>query len=202
MLNKNIDLKNSSFYFSDYFKLNIDTDELLNEFGFGFEKKTIFTNIQAEKDISILQNDLDFIVQNLDFSSEMMIREFLISPILIFMLKHKKFKLKSEKTIYFNERLKGTVDYYIENSSHFAIIEAKFQDLNSGFKQLAMELIALDSLIENRENKIFGAVTIGTDWIFAQVDRENKTILKDSKIIRIPEETEKLVGILSYIIGE
>jgi hypothetical protein len=39
MLNKNIDLKNSSFFFSDYFKLNIDTDELLNEFGFSFEKK-------------------------------------------------------------------------------------------------------------------------------------------------------------------
>ena len=49
------------------------------------KKKSIFTNIKTEKDVSSLRNDLNFIVQNLDFSSEMMIREFLISPILIFM---------------------------------------------------------------------------------------------------------------------
>ena len=42
MLNKNIDLKNGSFSYSDYFKLNIDTDELLSEFGFDFEKKIYF----------------------------------------------------------------------------------------------------------------------------------------------------------------
>ena len=45
---------------------------------------------------------------------------------------------------------------------NFIVIEAKYQDLNNGFKQLAMELITLDKLIEDKNKIIYGAVTIGT----------------------------------------
>ena len=38
MLNKNIDLKKGSFSFNDYFKINIDIDELTKEFGYEFKK--------------------------------------------------------------------------------------------------------------------------------------------------------------------
>lgn len=202
MFNRSLDLKNSSFTFSDYCKLNIDLDELLSEFDFSLTKESIFTNIQTHHNIENLKLDLELILNNLEFSNEIMVREFLISPILIFMLKNKTFKLKSEKSLYFDERLRGVIDYYIEKTSHFAIIEAKAQDLNAGFKQLSIELITLHKLIENSEKKIFGAVTIGTDWIFAKVDRIEQKIIKDIKIVRVPEEIDKLIGILDYIIGE
>jgi len=200
MLNRNIDLQNGSFSFSDYFKMNIEIDELLNEFGYVFKKDFIFKEIEPFSNIDILKNDLNFILNSLEFNNEIGIREFIISPILIFMLKHAKFKLKSEKNLYFNNQLKGTIDYYIENKNFFAIIEAKYHDLNNGFKQLSTELIALDNLIINKDNEIFGAVTIGTDWIFAKVNRDKKEIIKDLKIIRVPEELDKLIGILNYIV--
>lgn len=41
MLNKKIDLKNGSFSFSDYFKMKIDTDELIAEFGYKYEREKV-----------------------------------------------------------------------------------------------------------------------------------------------------------------
>ncbi len=202
MLNKSIDLKNGSFSFSDYFKLNIEVDELLNRFGYQFEKrKILFKNAKDIVDEG-LKSDIDMLLSRLEFNTEIAIREFLISPIFICLMKRVQFNLKSEKNIYFDEKLRGVLDYYIESSDNFVVIEAKQKDLNNGFKQLAVELVTLDKLTEPKEKKIYGAVTIGTDWIFATIDRKKKIITKDLKIYRIPEELDKLLGILSFIIED
>ena len=200
MLNKNIDLKNGSFSFSDYFKINIDIDELTKEFGYEFKKTQLpFENVTAIVDEN-LTIDIKMLLENIDFDSEIAVREFLISPIFISLMKRVKFKLKSEKSIYFDKRLRGVLDYYIESKNSLVLIEAKHKDLNNGFKQLAMELITLDKLIDEKEKKIFGVLTIGTDWIFATIDREKKIITKDLKVYRVPEELDKLLGILNFII--
>lgn len=201
MLNRNIDLKNGSFSFSDYFKLNIEAIELFNEFNYSLEKEELFIDIESYKDIKSIQNDLEILLDSIEFNSEIAIREFLISPILIFLLKKKRFRLVSEKSIFFDNRLKGVIDYYLENEFTLAVVEAKHQDLHNGFKQLGMELIALDNLIEDRNREIYGVVTIGTDWIFSKIDRDSRSIIKDKKIIRVPEELDRLVGILNFIIG-
>ena len=140
------------------------------------------------------------LLEYIDFNTEIAVREFLISPIFISLLKRVKFKLKSEKSIYFNKRLRGVIDYYIEAKSNLVVLEAKHKDLNNGFKQLAMELIALDKLTNEKEKEIFGVLTIGTDWIFATIDRDKKIITKDLKVYRVPEELDKLLGILNFII--
>lgn len=204
MLNRSINFKSGTFSFSDYFKMNIEVDELLAQFNYSFKKDWIFRDkdIKSDQNIESLKKDLDMLFESIDFNSEMAIREFLISPILIFLLKHYKFKLKSEKNIYFNEQLKGVLDYYIESSISLVVVEAKYKDLNNGLKQLAMELIAMDSLIDDKNRDIYGVVTIGTDWIFVKVDRANKIIIKDKKIVRVPEELDKLLGIFSFIIDE
>ena len=200
MLNKNIDLQKGSFSFSDYFKINIEVDELLNEFGYQFRKENILFNQTVKFIDNKLKDEINMLLSSIEFNTEMAIREFLIAPIFICLMKKIKFKLKSEKSIYFNERLRGILDYYIESDNNFVVIEAKYQDLNNGFKQLAMELITLDKLIDNKNKQIFGAITIGTDWIFATIDRKNKIIIKDLKIYRVPEELDKLLGILNFII--
>jgi signal transduction histidine kinase len=200
MLNKNIDLKNGSFSFSDYFKINIDIDELTKEFGYKFQKSKLpFEDVNAIVDEN-LKIDIDMLLEYIDFDTEIAVREFLISPIFISLMKRTKFKLKSEKSVYFDKRLRGILDYYIEAESNLVIIEAKHKDLNSGFKQLTMELIALDKLTDEKAKKIFGVLTIGTDWIFATIDREKKIITKDLKVYRVPEELDKLLGILNFII--
>jgi len=200
MLNKNINLKNGSFSFSDYFKINIDIDELTREFGYEFKKSQLpFEHVSDIVDEN-LTLDIKMLLEYIDFDSEIAVREFLISPIFISLMKRVKFKLKSEKSIYFDKRLRGVLDYYIESKNNLVLIEAKHKDLNNGFKQLAMELITLDKLIEKKEKKIFGVLTIGTDWIFATIDRENKIITKDLKVYRVPEELDKLLGILNFII--
>ena len=200
MLNKNIDLKNGSFSFSDYFKINIDIDELTKEFGYKFQKRKLpFEDVNTIVDEN-LKIDINMLLEYIDFDTEIAVREFLISPIFISLMKRTKFKLRSEKSIYFDKRLRGVLDYYIEAKSNLLIIEAKHKDLNSGFKQLTMELIALDKLTDEKAKKIFGVLTIGTDWIFATIDREKKIITKDLKVYRVPEELDKLLGILNFII--
>jgi hypothetical protein len=201
MLNKNIDLKNGSFSFSDYFKMNIDIDELVAEFGYEYERKKINVKRDVEKqDHSLLYKQIDLVLNAISLNSEIAIREFLIAPVLLYLLSRFKFKIKPEKTIYFNEKLRGVLDYYIDNlKNSLVIIEAKNMDLHSGFRQLAMELIALDKLVEDRDKKIYGVVTIGTNWIFATLDRDKKILYEDSKTYNIPENLDEVLQILSNI---
>ncbi|MGF1478283.1 MAG: hypothetical protein ACFB4I_02155 [Cyanophyceae cyanobacterium] len=46
------------------------------------------------------------------------------------------------------------------------VIEAKREDLDNGFNQLAVELIALQQWLET-DQVIYGALTTGTIWQFA-----------------------------------
>jgi hypothetical protein len=83
------------------------------------------------------------------------------------------------------------------------VIEAKKKDIDSGFNQLAVELIALDKYEENESMEIlYGAVTLGDIWKFGTLDRKKKHIVKNIHSQTIPEETEAVFSILMGIIGE
>lgn len=206
MLNRKIDLKNGSFSFSDYFKMNVDVDELVVEFGYKYEKKLL--KIGESKDskqnyknlIKQINIALNYIYSN-NLNNEIALRELLIAPILLDMIAKFDFKLKFEQTIYFNEKLKGVLDYYIDNKkNNLIIIEAKNMDLIAGFRQLAMELITLDKLIEEKQKNIYGVVTIGTNWVFFAMDREKKIVYENSKRYNLPKELNGILNILSNII--
>ena len=202
MLNKKINLKDNSFSFSDYFKLNIDIDELVEEFGYRYEKKDILQkNIETTQSSQTLKNQLNLVLSSISLNSEIAIREFLIAPILLELLAKFNFKLKSEKSIYFDEKLRGVLDYYIDNNRNsLVIIEAKNMDLISGIRQLAMELIALDKLIDDKEKNIYGVVTIGTNWVFVLLDRDNKIVYEHPIIYNIPNDLDKILSIFSDIL--
>jgi hypothetical protein len=48
---------------------------------------------------------------------------------------------------------------------------------------------------------LYGAVTTGEDWRFAIYKRQEKEIIEDIKLYRVPEELTELVKILVAIVS-
>ncbi|MFN6034233.1 MAG: hypothetical protein ACK48B_09365, partial [Dolichospermum sp.] len=98
-----------------------------------------------------------------------------------------------------NNWLKGNLDYLLRSRQSLLVIEAKNDDLARGFTQLAVELIALSEIEENK-SVFYGSVTTGEIWRFGKLDRQQKQITQDMTLLRIPEDIEEighiLVGIL------
>jgi hypothetical protein len=98
------------------------------------------------------------------------------------------------------ENLIGTVDYFIKYSGNIVIIEAKKGDLEKGFNQLAIELIAMDKCEEILPKMLYGAVTLGDIWRFGTLHREEKLIKKDMNAYIIPSDLERLLSVLLGIL--
>jgi hypothetical protein len=97
------------------------------------------------------------------------------------------------------ENLNGTVEYFIKYSGRI-IIEAKKGDLEKGFNQLAIELIALDKREESSPKTLYSAVTLGVIWRFGTLHREEKLLKKDMNAYIIPADLEKLLSVLLGIL--
>ena len=76
------------------------------------------------------------------------------------------------------------------------MIEAKNADLERGFTQLAIELVAMAEYVTDESNLLYGAVTVGDVWRFGVLDRSRKMISKDIDVYRVPADLAELVGIL------
>lgn len=59
-----------------------------------------------------------------------------------------------------------------------------------------MELIALDKIIENNNEFLYGAVTMGTEWGFLILDRKNKIIIRDLTKYIVPDRLNEIITIL------
>jgi hypothetical protein len=94
--------------------------------------------------IEDLKNRIEESLPRLGLTSEMARREFLIAPVLTDLLHYTQATLNVEYPITVNYQLKGTLDYLLQNQRTVLVIEAKNEDLERGFIQLAIELIALD----------------------------------------------------------
>ena len=98
--------------------------------------------------------------------------------------------------------LKGTFDYYFQ-ANNLVIIEAKRENLDNGFTQLAAQLIALDQWTDKETPMLYGAVTTGQDWRFGIFSRQDRQIVEALKLYRVPEELETLLRVLiGIIIGD
>ncbi len=202
LLNRKVLNRNSSYTFSDYFKMSIDEDELIEFFDYNYEKREL--NLKIDETpfewFKFVKKSIENAVLNFKFSSEIARREFLIAPLILALSTSLRIKVNSEKNIYFNEMLKGTVDYLLRGANNLIIIEAKNVDMFNGFKQLAVEMIALDKLLAKKQNIIYGAVSIGTEWNFVTLNRDTKMITQDVRFYKVPNELKEILSILVTIL--
>ena len=155
--------------------------------------------------IEELRSRLEDSLPYVSFTSEMARREFLIAPVLMELIHHTQAKTKVSYSVNVNDQLKGELDYLLQTNSTLIVIEAKNADLQRGFTQLAVELIAIEKTGITDQPQFYGAVSLGNIWQFAMLDTKTQTITQDLNLFRIPTDLtdllQVLVGILECPIG-
>jgi hypothetical protein len=191
-----------SYTFSKYFELPYAPADILAELGCSYERALLQLPIYSNTldYLDFLQRYLQRNIIRVNPISEAAKREVLIAPILLEVCEQTQTQLNIEYPINVSEKLKGSFDYYISSSNSLLVIEAKQSDLSRGFTQLAVELIALDQWIDSQRPILYGAVTNGEDWRFGIFYSEDKRIIQDIKLYRVPEGLEELVRVLVGIL--
>jgi len=200
---KNIISQETSYTFSDYFKIINYVEDILSYFGYGFEKQefSLPRSDQALERLADLKARLKESLPYVSMTSESARREFLIAPILLEVIHYTHTKIKVEFPLNLNEQLKGTLDYYCQSKNNLLIIEAKNGDLEKGFVQLAVELVALDQWLENDINPLYGAISTGNIWQFGILDRVKKCVTQDLNLFRVTADLEDLLKVLIGILN-
>jgi hypothetical protein len=193
---------NQSYTFSDYFKLNFAPQDILAYFGVSLQRQSLqLPHYLGELDRLIdLKARITESLPRLSLTSEMARREFLIAPVLTDVLHYTPATLNIEYPVVVSNQLKGSLDYLLQNHQTFLVIEAKNEDLERGFVQLAIELIALDQWIESDQPILQGAISTGNIWQFGQFDRASRHITQDLDLYRVPADLEDLLRILVGIL--
>ncbi|HEY9607422.1 MAG TPA: hypothetical protein V6C85_37905 [Allocoleopsis sp.] len=190
-----------SYTFAKYFELAYDIEDILADLDCRFDR-TLLNLPKSDRVIPELnelrQQILDGI-QYVSITSEQARREFLIAPIIRQICRQTHQRVRVEYPITVNDWLKGTLDYYFLD---LLVIEAKRENLDNGFTQLAVELIALDQWTNSDTPILYGAVTTGNDWRFGEFHRQQRQIIQDIKLYRVPEELEILIGILIGLLSK
>ncbi len=203
-MGKSIFKQGKKYTFTDYFDLSNPTEEIVDELGYSFSMEVL--NLPEaidfpENTITALQELYYQIIPKITLTSEVAKREFLISPILLEVIKHTDSRINVEYPIEVNDRLSGSLDYLLKSQYEIIVIAAKKGDLDRGFNQLAAELIALDQYEDEKEqNVLYGAITVGEVWKFGILERTKKRLVKDIHSYRVPEDTKSVVSILIGIL--
>jgi hypothetical protein len=189
---------NRSYTFSNYFELGFAVDDLVAEFGYSFERK--FLNLPEYSGvldrISNLKQQIEEVLPYVDLENETTRREILIAPIITNLIHYSHARLRIEYNIKINNKLQGNLDYYLRTKTNLIVVEAKQADINKGFTQLAMEMIALDKLTDSDQLEILGAVTTGNIWQFGKLYRQQQAIEQVISLYRVTEELETVMRIL------
>lgn len=195
--------KHKRYTFHNYFELNPPIDELLAYFGYHRQRAEKYPLPHTEIDptfITTLKADVLNNILYTDLTSETARREAIIAPILFKVAAYLKMPLRIEYSIQVNKQLNGKIDYYMPGNNNLLIVEAKQGDLQRGFIQLAVELIAVDQLLDDVPSLLYGCVSVGNVWQFGILNRQNKEITEDLKLYDIPNEMAELVMILIAIL--
>ncbi|MCS6958620.1 MAG: hypothetical protein RMK91_01035 [Pseudanabaenaceae cyanobacterium SKYGB_i_bin29] len=193
--------QNSTYTFRSYFELPNDTDEILAEFNYRLVKTRVKlpkTNRHLEN-IEQLKHNLEETLPYVMLNSELARREILVAPILSRVAVICQKILRIEYPLKVNNLLQGSLDYLLRGENTLIVVEAKRDDLTRGFTQLAVEMIAL-SMWEENNRVIYGAVTLGSAWLFGILDAHNQTITEDISIYTVPDNVIELVKILVGIL--
>ena len=199
-----LNLKEGKRYtFNDYFYFNSPQEDIANEFGYQFETRPIEfvkKDTVAISDIKKLQTTFYENLPKITLTSERAKRDFMIAPLLWEIIRHIKAKIKVEYPIDIDEKLGGSLDYLVQSTQAIVIIEAKKGELEKGFNQLIVELIAMDKYQESTSTFLYGAVSIGELWRFGRLHCDTKQIVKDLHTYRVPEDLEDIFSIIAGIL--
>ncbi len=204
-MKKSILKEGRRYTFSDYFDLNYPTDEIVMELGYTFTlEKLLLPEAQQidQSAIDQLRRSYYELLPKVTINSETAKREFMIAPLLYAVIREIDARLNIEYPIDVNEKLSGSLDYLLRAQQEIVVVEAKKGDLDKGFTQLAVELIALDQYESGGADILYGAITIGEVWRFGQLVRTTRLITKDIPTYRFPEDTEQIFSILTGILAE
>ncbi|MGB3312338.1 MAG: hypothetical protein WBG32_03715 [Nodosilinea sp.] len=192
-----------SYTFADYVKLNFAPQDILAYFGVTLQRQTLtLPRHTGSLDRLIdLKTRIEESLPRLSLTSEMARREFLIAPVLTDVLHYTQASLNVEYPVAVSNQLKGSLDYLLQNGDTFLVIEAKNEDLERGFVQLAIELIALDQWIDSDQTVLQGAISTGNIWQFGQFDRQARHFTQDLNLYRVPADLEDLLRILVYVLA-
>ncbi|MGV0025981.1 hypothetical protein ACFE35_13335 [Phormidesmis priestleyi ANT.L61.2] len=184
-----------SYTFAKYFELAYDIEDILADLDCRFDRAdlTLPRTDRAIADLDDLRQQILDGIRYVSITSEQARREFLIAPIIRQICRQTQKRVRVEYPVTVNDWLKGTLDYYFQD---LLVIEAKRDNLDSGFTQLAVELLAIDQWTDSEAPILYGAVTTGSDWRFGQFHRQPRNVIQDLKLYRVPEELETLVSIL------
>jgi hypothetical protein len=190
-----------SYTFSKYFELPYAIDDILADLDCTYSLENVdLPQAKYTLDLLTLQHKLERDILIADLKSEMARREILIAPVLLELCAYLHLRLRIEYPVNVSSWLKGTLDYYIAAEQNLLVIEAKRDNLDSGFTQLAAELIALDQWTKSTATILYGAVTTGRSWQFGLFDRQRRHITQDVKLFRVPEELTSLFQILIGVV--
>ena len=191
-----------SYTFADYFKLNFAPQDILAYFKVSLQRRSLnLPHYSGTLDRLIdLKSRIEESLPRLSLTSEMARREFLIAPVLTDVLHYTQATLNVEYPVAVSNQLKGSLDYLLQNHETFLVIEAKNEDLERGFVQLAIELIALDQWIDSEQTILQGAISTGNIWQFGQFDRASREVTQDIDLYRVPADLDDLLRILVKIL--
>jgi hypothetical protein len=192
-----------SYSFADYFKLNFASQDILAYFGVTLQRQSLqFPRYDQTLDRLIdLKARIEESLPRLSLTSEIARREFLIAPVLTDLLHYTQATLNIEYPVAVSNQLKGSLDYLLQNEQTFLVVEAKNEDLERGFVQLAIEMIAIDQWIESDQPIIYGAISTGNVWQFGKFDRQTRIVTQDLNLFRVPADLDDLLRILVKILN-
>ncbi len=193
---------NTSYSFSDYFKWVDYLEDILAYFAYSYDKQQYqLPRYPGElASLPLLKARLEKNLPYISLTNEAAKREFLIAPLLMELIDHTQARIKVEFPLTLNDQLKGTLDYYLQAQNNLLVIEAKNSDLERGFVQLAVELIALDQWTDSPASHLYGAVSTGEIWRFGILERVTKHITQDLNLFRVPADLDELMRSLVAIL--
>jgi hypothetical protein len=191
-----------SYTFADYFRLNFAPQDILAYFGVTLQRQALaFGHYEGALDrLTDLKTRIEESLPRLSLTSEMARREFLIAPVLTDVLHYTQATLNVEYPVAVNHQLKGALAYLLQTQQTVLVIEAKNEDLERGFLQLAVEFIALDQWIESDQLILYGAVSTGNIWQFGQFHRQQRQVSQDLHWYRVPADLEDVLRILVQLL--
>jgi hypothetical protein len=185
--------------------------QVLQDFPLIYEEKLILKTMPLVINPYFRERLLLVIQEGVVFNSEYAICENIISPILTEMWRIYKEKclLWSHQPLNYDEQLSGIPDYIIAKRSprgkvildqpYLVIVEAKKDNFEEGWGQCLAELIAAQKINQKPEHKIFGIVSNGKLWEFAQL--KNDIFTKNTKSYLL-DNLEELMATINFIFQE
>jgi len=178
-----------------------------------FQIKYVRDNFIAELEFDVsdsFRNELELILNEGVFdNSEIAICETIIYPILkeVWKAYRRNFLLWSHQALTYDENLSGTPDYIVAKRSplgtvvfdkpYFVVVEAKKEsDFTEGWGQCLAEMVAVQRINNDPEQRIFGIVSNGAIWQFGQLISDNFT---QNKRFYTIQNLERLFAAVNYV---